>query len=194
MKQSGFVVFVFALVLIARGSDATSPIDYTQRNEPYAPGTSVTAPKKDAPKTNESVQQKRFEKSTIEKQNAPLAERRASISEEETRAKSVREKDSHRPETIEQPKSAFNHKPAAISTSGDTTRPPTVAKYQDSLATATPWGPGAATGGKAHFAATEAATTAKINRFVFRKNPADSSAMDAAVVTPAAGGAVIQKK
>jgi hypothetical protein len=140
------------------------------------------------------VQNKRFEKTTVEKKTAPLADRRAPISIEETREKSIREKDSRRPEKVEQPTSAFNHKPAAISTGTDTTKPPTVAKYQESFASATPWGPGAATGNTPRFSATDAATTAKINRFVFRKNPDEKSvATEAAKVTPVAGGGTLQK-
>jgi hypothetical protein len=195
MKHSGFVVLAFAILGAARAADATSPLDFAQRNEPFAPGNAVTTPKKDSPKTNDSVQQKRVEKTTIDKKNAPVAERRAPIAIEETREKKIREKDSHRPEVVEQPTSAFNHKQSAYSTSGETTtKPATVAKYQQSMASATPWGPGAAKGNTAVFSATDAAATAKINRFVFRKNPTDTSAAtDGAKVTPAAGGAVIQK-
>jgi hypothetical protein len=194
MRHSSFVILGFALGFVARAADATSPVDAAQRNGPFAPATSVTAPKKDSPKTNETVQEKRFEKSTVEKQTAPIADRRAAIDMQEAREKSVREKDSRRPETKEQPTSAFNHREAAISTQGDTTKPPMVAKYQDSLAAPTPWGPGAAAGNTARFSTTDKGTVAKVNRFVFRKNPADTSAaLDGAVVTPAAGGAAIKK-
>ena len=195
MKQSSFVALALIFLSAARAADATSPLDFAQRNAPFAPGNATTDPKKDTPKTNERVQQKRVDKPTLDKQTAPLAGRRASITIEETRAKSVREKDSHRPETVEQPTSAFNHKPAGISTSGDAKKPPTVAKYQDGMASATPWGPGAARGNAPTFSATDAAATAKINRFVFRKNPTETSAAtDGARVTPAAGGAVISPR
>lgn len=190
MKQSGFAVLVVALALVARAADATSPVDYQQRNETFAPGTGVTAPVRQTPQTNEAVQQKRVAPPTIDKASAAVGERRAAIPIEEKKAKNVRVKDSHRPEKIEEPTSAFSHRRAEISTSSNTTKPPLVAKYQESLAAATPWGPAAATGNKPNFSATDAAATAKINRFVFRKNPADPAALTGgAPVTPAAGGA-----
>lgn len=194
LRQSSYLVLALALAGAARAADATTPVDYTQRNDPFAPGAAATTQKKNTPQTNDTLQNKRVEKTTVEKQTAPLADRRAPITLEETREKSVREKESRRPETVEQPTSAFNHKQAAISTGAATTKPPMVAKYQESLAAATPWGPGAATGNTAKFSATDAATTAQINRFVFRKNPADASvARDAGKVTPAGGAAAIQK-
>jgi len=189
MKQSSFVVLALALMSAARAADATTPVDFRERNEPFAPGASVTAPAKQTPQTNDTLQQKRVDKATVDKKPAPVAGRRAALPIEETRAKAVREKDSHRPEKIEQPTSAFNHRTAEISTGGNTAKPAMVAKYQESLAAATPWGPAAATGNKPNFSATDAAATAKINRFVFRKNPAEPSAItEGAPVTPAAGG------
>ena len=105
----------------------------------------------------------------------------------ETRDKEVREKKSHRPDTIEQPTSAFNHRPAAISTDANTRKPPTVTKYQDSLTSAS------ATN-MARFPAIDRATTAKINRFTFRKNPSEPSAMaGGSPVIPAGGGSTLQK-
>jgi hypothetical protein len=62
-----------------------------------------------------------------------------------------------------------------------------VAKYQDGLTSAS------ATN-MARFPAVDRATGAKINRFVFRKNPDEVSAVTGgAEVTPAAGGSVIRK-
>ena len=47
----------------------------------------------------------------------------------------------------------------------------------------------------ARFPALDRATGAKINRFVFRKNAPDTAvALDGAAVTPAAGGATVQKQ
>lgn len=170
----------------ARAADATTPVDYTQRNGPFAPAEGLT-PQKQKPATNEIVQEKRVEKTTLDKQKSSLRERQAPIDVRETRAKEVREKDSRRPEVREQPTSDFNHRPAAISTASDTTKPPTVARYQDSLTAAS------ATN-MARFPAVDRATTAKINRFVFRKNPPESTdVVKGRPVTPAAGGSVLQK-
>lgn len=188
MLPSGFVFLASLAVFgaVARAADATSPIDYTQRNSPYAPGTSAV-PKKQAPQANATLQDKRVPATTIEKSVAPLSGRRAGVDVTETRDKSVRENDSRRPEVMEQPASVFNHRPAAISTAGDTSKPPIVSKYQDSLAAAS------ATN-MARFPAMDRATSAKINRFVFRKNPPEiPAAPERATVTPAAGGSVIRK-
>jgi hypothetical protein len=188
MLPSGFVVFasVSVCVLVARAADATSRIEYTQRNTPFAPGASVE-PSKQTPAANEAVQNKRVPTTTIDKPLAPLGDRRAPVEMKETRDKQVREKDSYRPEGSAQPTSAYHQRQAAISTAGNTSKPPIVSKYQDSLAAAS------ATN-MARFPAMDRATTARINRFVFRKNPAETPvAAGGAAVTPAAGGSVIRK-
>ena len=190
MTQSGraFLLVSGLCLGAARGAEATAPVDYTQRNTPYAPGAAAAVPaEKKTPVVNEPLQEKRVDKTTLDKRPAAVGDKRAAIDIQEAREKTVREKDSHRPEKIEQPTSALNHRPAAISTSGDLTKPPTVTKYQDGLTAAS------ATN-MARFPAIDKATSAKINRFVFRKNPADPAlAKEAGVVTPAAGGAAIQK-
>lgn len=152
-----------------RAADATTPVDYTQRNAPFAPAASVTPAKKDLQR-DEVVQDKRVEPTTIDKKSAAIGDRRAAISVEEARDKSVREKKSSRPETAEQSMSSFNHREAGIATGSDTKKPPTVAKFQDSLTAAS-------ASNMARFPALGDATTAKINRFVFRKNPAEASAV-----------------
>ncbi len=187
-----FRVIVFASLcsgaVMARAADATTPVDYTQRNAPFATaGGASVAPPKQTPATNEAVQEKRFEKTTIEKTPAPIADRRAAVDVKEARDKTVREKDSRRPETIDQPTSAYNHRAAAISTAANTSKPPTVAKYQDSLAAAS-------VSNMARFPALDHAASAKINRFVFRKNPGEPAvSTEAKAVTPAAGGPLIPK-
>jgi hypothetical protein len=188
MRTRGFFLLgtlaVFAV--LARGADATTPIDYTQRNGPFAPAGSYSA-EKQTPTTNAAVQEKRVDTKTVEKKPAVVGERRAAIELKEAKEKQVREKDSHRPEKIDVPNSAFNHQQALISTGADTTKPPMVTKYQDKLVSAS------ATN-MARFPAIDGATGAKINRFVFRKNPEEKSVTTtAADSTPAAGGSVIQK-
>ncbi|MEO6244962.1 MAG: hypothetical protein ABIQ12_05970 [Opitutaceae bacterium] len=188
MKPTGLIVLslLAACVSPLRAADATTPVDYTQRNAPFAPAASVSAEKK-TPETNSAVQDKRFEKTTVEKKSSSLSERRAPMDIKEAREKNVREKDSRRPEKIDQPTSTYNGRQATISTAADTTKPPVVAKYQDSLAAAS------ATN-MARFPALDGATGAKINRFVFRKNPEEQKTIaSGAAVTPAAGGAVLSK-
>lgn len=180
------VVALGATASAARAANATSPVDPTQRNPSLAPAGTVT-PEKKAPAVNPVWQDKRVEKPAFEKSVAPLGERRSAIDVTEAREKDVREKDSRRPEVLEQKTSAYNHRPAGVSTAGDTTKPPTVAKYQESLTAAS-------ASNMARFPAVDRATTAKINRFVFRKNPPDSSALPGeGRVTPAAGGSAVQK-
>jgi hypothetical protein len=172
----------------AFAADATTPVDPKQRNGNYAPSGATTLPTdKKTPLKNETVQEKRVEKTTIEKQLAPAADRKSSIDVTETRDKVVREKDSHRPEVREQPTSNFNNRKAAISTASDTTKPPTVKRYQDSLAAAS-------VSNMARFPAMDRATSAKINRFVFRKNPVDASgSVDPKSATRAGGDPMAPK-
>lgn len=189
MKTSGLAVIVIlgAGTFGGRAADATSPIDYSQRNTPYAPGGSV-APQKQSPASNRALQQdKRVEKPEFEKSLAPVGERRAGIDVTETREKPVREKDSRRPDVVEHKASAYDRKTAPVSTGANTTQPPLVAKYNDSMTAAS------ATN-MARFPAVERSTTAKINRFVFRKNPAEPGAVtEGSRVVPAAGGSPLQK-
>jgi hypothetical protein len=189
MKTSGLAVIVIlgAGALSGRAADATSPIDYTQRNTPYTPGASV-APQKQLPASSRAPQQdKRLEKPELEKSLAPVGDRRAGIDVSETREKSVREKDARRPDVVGHKASAYDHKTAPVSTGAHTTQPPLVAKYNDSMTAAS------ATN-MARFPAVERSTTAKINRFVFRKNPAESAAVtEGARVVPAAGGSPLPR-
>jgi hypothetical protein len=153
---------------VVRADDATTPVDYTQRNAPFAPAATITPPKSDLSR-DDAVQDKRVETVTVDKKSAAIGDRRAAISVEETRDKNVREKNSSRPEAVGQSTNQFNHREAAITTGGDTKRPPTVAKYQDSLTAAS-------ASNMARFPALDQATTAKINRFIFRKNSPEPSA------------------
>ena len=184
-----FATWVF-IPLGVWGADATTTIDYSQRNSPFAPSeSSAITPDRRDPKanTNDTLQQKRVEPTTLDKKTSPLGDRRAPLDVTEAREKNVREKDSHRPEAIEQPKSGFDQRKAKISTSADTSKPPTVTKYQNGLTAAS-------TSNKARFPAVDGATGAKINRFVFRKNPAENPVKsDGTAVQTAAGGSPVQK-
>ncbi len=185
MNRSGFAALAMASLGTGAiwAADATTPIDYSQRNAPYAVGNATAVvPEKQTPATNSTLQEKRFDSTMVKKKTAPLAGRRAGVELKETREKQVQEKNSRRPEVREQPASGFNHRDAPFSTKNDTNKPPTVAKYQDSLTAAS-------ASNMARFPALDRATTAKINRFVFRKNPPDSAgATQGKPVTAAASG------
>jgi hypothetical protein len=181
------LAFFAAAAVVARAADATSPLDPAARNAPYAPANTV-APEKQNPNAqlNSRLQEQRFETSKVERKMAPVGDRRAPIALTESQEKSVREKQTRTPERIDQPTSAYNQRQSGISTANNTTKPPTVAKYQDSLNAAS------ATN-MARFPALEGASSAKINRFVFRKNSTDPDrALEGATVTPAAGGSALR--
>jgi hypothetical protein len=187
MKLPGLIAasLSFLGAAIVLGADATAPVDYTQRNQPFAPAATVTPEKKELPRAD-AVQDKRVEKTTVDKQPAAVGDRRAAVAVEEARDKNVREKNASRPETVEQPMSALNHRDSAITTSGSK-QPALVAKYQEGLAAAS-------ASNMARFPALDRATTAKINRFVFRQNGVEDTAVTAgAAVTPAAGPNPIRK-
>lgn len=170
----------------AMASDATTPIDYTQRNNPFAvqPGVS---PSRSSPSKNQTIQDARVEKDVRDKVISPVGDKRARVELVETREKNVVEKDSRRPERTEQPVSAMNQRKATVSTAQDTRKPPLVAKYQDSLAAAS------ATN-MARFPAMDGGTKATINRFVFRKNaPETAPTAPQASSTPAAGGSPVRR-
>ena len=144
----------------AHAADATTPLDYTQRNQPFSAAPSVT-PDKKSPEANATVQDKRVDKTVVDKPAATIGDRRAAIDLKETRDKTILDKDSQRPETVDRTMSAFNHREATISTANESTmKPQMVVKYQDSLTSAS------ATN-MARFPALDRATGAKINRFVF---------------------------
>ena len=189
MKFSSLIVVAsvgLCAAVFSRAADATTPVDYTDRNAPFAPSATV-APAKKSPQVNESVQDKRVEKNTVEKKPAAVGERRAAIDLTEAREKNIVEKNSHRPEKTEQPASRFDHREASMSTAADSKKPQMVVKYQDGLTSAS------ATN-MARFPAIERGTAAKLNRFVFRKNGSETAgALDGATVTPAGGGAAGSK-
>jgi hypothetical protein len=171
---------------IARAADATTPVDYTQRNGPFAPGASI-APEKNAPAIDRAVQDRRIEKPTVAKPAAAIGQRRAAIEVGESRDKTVRDANVRSPELVNAPRSALNHRAATISPAADLRKPPLVTRYQEEMAAAS-----------AHmmavYPALDRATTAKINRFVFRKNnPEPLPATDGAAATPAAGGSSVRK-
>ncbi len=163
-------------------ASATSPVDYTQRNAPFAPGEGP-APDKRAPEKNDAVQQKRVTPPSVDKKPAAVGDRRAAIDVNETRPKSVQEKDTRPVEKVDVERSGYDQQRARISTKDDTNKPPMVAKYQDSLTSATQ-------SNMARFPAIDKATNVKVNRFVFRKNGGELSESAArAPIVPAAGGA-----
>jgi hypothetical protein len=181
MKLTGLVLPASLCLLFApmRAADAVAPVDYTQRNPGFAPGATVT-PERKSPAPNSSLQEKRVVPPTLDPAKSTAGEQRAPITMEEARTKRVVEKDTHRPEANPITFSPVNGRVAPISTHANDLHPALVAKYQDSLVAAS-------ASNLARFPATGGATATKINRFVFRRNPAEP-APSAATAVPAAGG------
>jgi hypothetical protein len=187
-RSSGFLIAVSSLGLAAamNAAEATAPVDYTQRNAPFAPASSVN-PERSTPAIDRSVQDRRVEKATLSKPAAVLGERRAAIDVVEGRDKTVRETDARKPEVVDRPTSALDRRAATISTATDVRKPTLVSKYQYEMAAASAYT-------MASYPAVGGATTAKINRFVFRKNnPEPPITSQGGVVTPVAGGSSVRK-
>ncbi len=183
MKLSGVTSLVALGVLLsttARAADAAK-VDYAERNTSFAPAASI-APEKNVPQRNDSLQDRRVTPATIDKKDAAVGDRRAPLDVSEARAKNVIEKDSRRPETRERELSAFDHRESHIQTSDQREKPPLVTRYQAGLTSAS-------AANMSRFPALGQATSAHINRFVFRKNESAGS-VPAAAVVPAAGGSV----
>ena len=175
-------------MLFRSGADATSPVDPSQRNAPFAPQPGVI-PERQVPSgsVNSGVQDRRVDPAIIERRESPLGERRAPVEAGETREKTVISKEVRPSATVQLPMNRMDHQPSARSTKDETKRPPTVSKYQDSL-------DAASAGNMARFPALNGATTAKINRFIFRKNGSESDrALGDAPVTPVGGGGTALK-
>lgn len=187
MKVSSLVVFAsFALYRFSPAADATSPQDYARRNAPFAPAASVPIETRELVR-NTAVQEKRAPAAPVlDKATSALSGREAAIEMAETRAKSMQPLDVRQPEKRDAVLSPLNQRVAPIATTARAAKPPLVARYQESLTAAS------ATN-MARFPAIGAATTAKINRFVFRKNAADAAPAAGAPVTPAAGGSPVSK-
>lgn len=173
-----------ALTWVAYGADATSPVDYTRRNGPFAPGSPVTT-EKTTPAADRTLEDRRVEKPTVRKPAAVIGDRRAAVDVMETNPKAVQAPTKRETEIVSVPTSALDHRAAAISTAADTRKPARVTQYQEEMAAAS-------ARMMAAYPALDRATTAKINRFVFRKNNPDVVVPDSTRVTPAAGGPVLR--
>jgi len=169
MKLNGaFVLLACGLApsLGARAATAT-PVNSTPAATPYTTPAAV-APAHRPPEVRHSIRDREIEKQVLPTSPSPPGDRPAALDPTDTLSLPVQAKQVRVPETLPRAASAFDHRLAAISTSGDThALPPTVAKYQDGLRAAS-------AANLARFPAVGRATTAKINRFVFRKNVPDT--------------------
>lgn len=161
------------------GANPTGPIDVTQRNAEFAPAASIQ-PDKRAPQVDRDLQDRRVDRPLLDLLRAE-APARASIDVAETRAKTVRESPRSLLAPLPPATSPTNRRAEELLTSNEVIKPPRVTRYQDGLAAAR-------AANLARYPALEGATTAKLNRFVFRKNPPDVAPLSAAAVAAPAGG------
>lgn len=181
MKSSGLIVCAstsLVLASLAQAASATAAIDPTRRNETFSPAATVS-PAAQQPQAQRIFADEPGEKKALTLDRAVLGERRAPIELAEAQEKTVAGKNMLVPPVTPKSAAEFEHRMAPFSTAADTRAPSRVAKYQDRLTAAT------ATN-MARFPAPGGATVAKLNRFVFRKNPPDLSAL-APAGTAAAG-------
>lgn len=178
-------VFIFAV----SGFVSTAPlaaadaakVDYTQRNEPFAPAAGVP-PEKRTPEHNRTVQDRRVAPSVTNPAGSVPSERRSPIDLAEAREKSVLAPETQQPAVRAPELSPFDHRESRFKTAGSAEKPKLVTRYQDAMTSAH------ATTQK-RSPALGADTTARVNRFVFRRNgaaPADGAVPVGS--TPAAAG------
>lgn len=178
-----------ALVLAALGIASSSPsraadpakVEYSERNTPFAPASTV-APAKQAPELNRSVQDSRVRPAVTAPDSAPAADRRASTPVAEARTKTLVTPDSHRPETVPVERNAYDQRRSRFQTATDTKQPQLVERYRTNIAAETMSHQGRLSAG-------DVGTTARVNRFVFRRNQSASPQGTSAAVP--AGGRVI---
>lgn len=147
---------------------------------PFAPASTVT-PAKRAPEINRTVQDHRINPTVTAPESAPAADRLAATVVTETRDKSLITPDSRRPESAPVERNAFDQRRSRYQTATDTKQPQLVERYRTSISADTMSHQG-------RLAAADVGTTARVNRFVFRRNLA--TPQGTAASTPAGGRSV----
>jgi len=167
MIPRGVLVFsVFGLMLSAtvRAADPAK-VDYGQRHEAFAPAVGITSEKR-RPEANSAVQDRRVTPSVSTPASGVTGLRGAPINVGETREKLLIAPTSNRPEvTAPRVLSPQNHREFQAQPGTAHRKPQMVARYQEAMTSAN------ATQ-QTRTAALEAGTTARVNRFVFRRNVA----------------------
>jgi len=163
------VVLVFSVlgsVFLTTGRAADpAKVDYGQRHDAFAPAVGI-APEKRRPEANSTVQDRRVIPSVSTPAPGVTDLRRAPINMEEAREKRLVAPASNRPEaTAPRVLSPQNHREYQVRPGAALREPQMVARYQEALTSAN------ATQ-QTRSAALDAGTTARVNRFVFRRNVA----------------------
>ncbi|HEY0944846.1 MAG TPA: hypothetical protein VGD81_06245 [Opitutaceae bacterium] len=180
--QHPLVLVTLAVLFAAPAMRADDPsrVDAAKRSESFAPPATTVAPgKRELPKA-EAVQERRAAApEKVEKKSAPAAGRRAAVDLEESREKTIIDKQTRpRPEAPPRELNAWNKEPARIQP-GATAKPPEfVERYQSRMKDA------AAAASQSKPELEKRTTFSSLNRFVFRKNQPEGD-----TITPAGGGA-----
>lgn len=183
MKLPYFIVLAgvsFARPATGHAADATQPVDYTQRNAPFAASATVS-PDITTPAVDAAVQARRVAPPVVSLPTSAFGDRRSTIGTEPAQEKKLLDKNSSRPVVLGQSMSAFDHRVASLPSGPGVQTPGLVARYQESLSAASAVN-------LARFPAGATVTKTKLNRFIFRKNAPDT-ALDADVA-PAAATAI----
>jgi len=183
MNLPGLFIFaavssVASITLVA--ADAAK-VDYTRRNESFAPVAGVPAEKR-PPETNRELQDRRVAPSVTNPAGSFPGDRRSAIDVAESRGKRVLAPETQKPVVRAPGLSPFDHRESRFKTTDSAGKPKLVTRYQDAINAAN------ATTQK-RSPALGADTTARVNRFVFRRNGATPAATTGAVPaasTPAA--------
>jgi hypothetical protein len=183
IKRSSLVAFaIFSLLAPTAPAADPSAVDYTQRNDQFAPAASI-APTVSSPAPNGTLPRQPRTFPVREKTPAAVNGVGAPISITEAQEKKTIVPASRRPDATAPALSDFNGRRAAISTARDSQPTAIAAKYQASLAAARAASVAALPAGSAD-------ATATVNRFVFRKNAAGAAAVAAPPAVSAGQGAV----
>jgi hypothetical protein len=183
IKRSSLVALAsFSLLAPTAPAADPSAVDYTQRNDQFAPAASI-APTISSPASNSALPRQPLTFPVREKAPAAINGVGAPLSITEAQEKKTIVPASRRPEATAPALSDFNGRRAAISTTRDSQPTAIAARYQASLAAAR-------AASIAALPAGSAGTTATVNRFVFRKNAAGASAIAAPPAMSAGQGAV----
>jgi hypothetical protein len=175
MNSRRFYIFA-AISFVAPASlnaADSAKVDYTQRNESFAPAAGVR-PEKRSPELNRTLQDRRVAPSVTNPAGSLPGEKRSAIDLAESREKRVLTHENQRP-TVRTPElSPFDHRESRFKTVDSAEKPKLVTRYQDAISAAN-----ATTQKRSPVLGAD--TTARVNRFVFRRNVATPAATTGAV-------------
>ena len=152
---------------------ASNPVDFTQRNDQFAPVQTI-APEISVPKKNDRLQNRRVDYLVKDKKLNDVGDQRAAINVSENQAKTVRHVEVYPPQLDGvMPMRALNQRASASDPKTNLAAPTHVAKYQNGLTHATTLCPSPTFQKRTTFG--------RLNRFIINQNPSDQ--MDIPVVS-----------